>query len=84
MDLADATPQVVTEGMLEGADRVITIGCNVDDACPNAIFDVEDWGLPDPKWLPADEVRAIRDRIRTRVLALLEELEIPVAEGAVV
>ena len=81
LDLGDATPQVVTEEMLEGADRVITMGCNVDDACPAAIFDAEDWGLPDPMGRPAHEVREIRDTIRTRVLALLGELGIPVSEG---
>ncbi len=84
LDLGDATPQVVTEEMLEGADRVITMGCNVDDACPGAIFDAEDWGLPDPKGLPAAEVREIRDTIRARVLVLLEELGIPVPEEAAV
>ena len=77
LDLGDATPQVVTEEMLEGADRVITMGCNVDDACPGAIFDAEDWGLPDPKGRPLREVREIRDTIRARVASLLEELGIP-------
>ena len=84
LELADATPQVVTEEMLEGADRVITMGCNVDDACPGAIFDAEDWGLPDPKGLPAAEVREIRDTIRARVVALLEELGIRAPREAAV
>ena len=30
LELGDATPQVVTEEMLEAADRVITMGCNVE------------------------------------------------------
>jgi arsenate reductase len=31
----------------------------------------EDWALPDPKGRPLEEVRAIRDEIRTRVAALI-------------
>ena len=81
VELGDATPQVVTEEMLEGADRVITMGCNLDDTCPGAIFDSEDWGLPDPKGLPAEEIREIRDRIRARVVDLLDELGIPVEDA---
>ena len=80
LELGDATPQVVTEEMLEAADRVITMGCNVDDACPRAVFDSEGWGLPDPNGRPADEIREIRDTIRARVLALLEELGILVPD----
>lgn len=79
--LGDATSQLVTEEMLEGADRVITMGCNVDDACPGAVFESEDWGLPDPKGRPMDEIRAIRDAIHVRAMELLEELGIP-AQGA--
>lgn len=84
LELGDATPQVVTEKMLEGADRVITMGCTIDNACPGAIFDAEDWGLPDPRGRPAEEIREVRDTIRARVIALPEELEIPVAEGVAV
>ena len=73
LDLGDATPRLVTEG----DDRVITMGCNVDDACPGAVFQSEDWGLPDPKERPMDEVRAIRNTIHARLPELLEELGIP-------
>ena len=77
MAVGDATLELVTEEMLEGADRVVTMGCNVDDACPGAVFQSEDWGLPDPKGRPMDEIRAIRDATHARVLELLEELGIP-------
>ncbi len=82
LDLGVATPRLVTDEMLEGADRVITMGCNVDDACPGAVFQSEDWGLPDPKGRPMDEIRAIRDTIHARVLELLEELGIPAQDAA--
>ena len=39
------------------------------------------WAFPDPKNLPLDEVREIRDRIEQRVTELLHELDrgLPVA-----
>ena len=82
LELGDATPQLVTEEMLEGADHVVTMGCNVDDACPGAVFQAEDRGLPNPKDQPMNEVRAIRETIRDRVLGLLEELGVPAQDQA--
>jgi arsenate reductase (thioredoxin) len=34
-----------------------------------------DWDLPDPKGLPLEQVRAVRDDIATRVGELIEVLE---------
>ena len=52
------------------------MGCGVDaDACPARIMVTEDWGLDDPAGRPMEKVREIRDQIRERVDALLEELK---------
>ena len=75
-DLRAERPKLLTDYMVEQAQRVITMGCAIDsDACP-AIFlrDVEDWGLPDPKGQPLSKVRAIRDTIGRKVEELLREL----------
>ena len=50
-------------------DYVITMGCG--DQCPliPAIHH-EDWNIPDPKGLPFDEFRQVRNLIRERVEAL--------------
>lgn len=55
-------------------DAVVTMGCG--DACPwlPAARRV-DWALPDPKALPDDGFRAVRDEIEHRVQRLLSELE---------
>ena len=54
-------------------DAVVAMGCG--DACPwIAAARREDWALSDPKNLPDDEFRAVRDEIESRVLALLREL----------
>jgi len=54
-------------------DAAITMGCG--DECPlvNAAIH-EDWGIPDPKNLPADGFREIRDLIETKVKDLLGKL----------
>ena len=78
IDISTAVPQLMTTEAVRGADAVITMGCG--DACP--IFPgkrYEDWELDDPKGRPLDEVRAIRDDIRSRVEGLLAELVPPAA-----
>ena len=50
-----------------------TMGCG--DACPMVKAGRhEDWGIPDPKHLPPEEFRAIRDLIRAKVKELLASL----------
>jgi len=52
---------------------VVTMGCG--DACPwIPAARREDWDLPDPKDMAPDALRAVRDDIEQRVLALLREL----------
>lgn len=56
-------------------DFVATMGCG--DACPMVRAKQRaDWSIPDPKHLSPDEFRAVRDLIRDRVRATLEELGI--------
>ncbi|MBK7642751.1 MAG: arsenate reductase ArsC [Planctomycetes bacterium] len=51
----------------------ITMGCG--DACPMVRASVrEDWQLPDPREMPPEEFRKVRDEIERRVLALLARL----------
>ena len=70
IDLADATPQKLTENLARRAQVLITMGCG--DRCPFVPgARVEDWPLPDPKEQPLETVRRIRDEIRTRVEGLL-------------
>ena len=76
IDLSGARPKLLTQEMVDRADRVITMGCSVEESCP-AIFipNVEDWGLEDPAGKPLEKVREIRDEIVRRVQALLQEVQ---------
>jgi arsenate reductase len=55
-------------------DFVVTMGCG--DACPFVrTKHREDWDIPDPKALPPEEFRAVRDFIGSKVKTLLETLD---------
>jgi arsenate reductase len=69
IDLSDRKPQKITPELAEWADVVVTMGCG--DECPYIPGQrYIDWDLPDPKGLPIEEVRAIRDDIARRVAEL--------------
>src|SRR3954447_25480223 len=74
IDLADRTPQLLTRDLAEQADVVVTMGCG--DACPYIPGKrYLDWDLTDPKGLPIDQVREIRDDIAERTEALVADLD---------
>ena len=73
IEIAGAQPRLFTVDDVKVADVVITMGCG--DACP--IFPgkrYEDWKLDDPAGLGVESVRPIRDEIRRRVEALIDDL----------
>ncbi len=78
IDISAEVPKVLTADAVQSSDVVVTMGCG--DACP--FFPgvrYEDWQLADPAGQGVDAVRPIRDEIRARVVALLDELGVPVA-----
>ena len=73
IDLAERKPQQLTTELAQWADVVVTMGCG--DECPYIPGKrYLDWDLPDPKRLPVEQVRVIRDEIADRVRALAGEL----------
>ena len=70
IDLSDAKPQKLTQELAEAATLLITMGCG--DKCPYVPgLRRDDWPLQDPKGLPVEEVRKVRDEIEARVRALI-------------
>lgn len=74
IDISWHQPKKLTPEMMENADRVITMGCGVEESCPATLVPTEDWALEDPKGKSIDKVREIRDQIRVRVGKLLKEI----------
>jgi arsenate reductase len=73
IDIASNQPKILSTEAVQESDVVITMGCG--DTCP--FFPgkrYEDWELDDPAGRPIDAVRPIRDEIRARVEALVEEI----------
>jgi arsenate reductase len=71
IDLSHAGPQKLTQELANDDSLLITMGCG--DKCPYVPgLRRDDWPLKDPKGLPVEEVRVIRDDIRERVQLLLE------------
>ena len=54
-------------------DATVTMGCG--DACPNIPARVrEDWQIPDPREMPPEQFREVRDLIGVKVKELLARL----------
>ncbi|WP_314214409.1 arsenate reductase ArsC [Pseudarthrobacter equi] len=73
IDMSAEVPKILTTEAVRESDVVVTMGCG--DECPYFPGKrYEDWVLEDPAGQGVDAVRPIRDRIRTRVEALITEL----------
>jgi aquaporin NIP len=74
IDISKHVPSRLDFATLDRWDRVITMGCGVQESCPTLRTD-EDWGLEDPVGEPIETFRAIRDEVARRVTQLAEELK---------
>ena len=68
--LAGAATTRLTPELAQQTQVLVTMGCG--DECPYVPgVRRDDWPLEDPKGKPIEKVRAIRDEIRDRVLAMI-------------
>ncbi len=74
IDISHQKPKLLTLEMLEGVERVITMGCGVEGVCPASFVPTEDWELEDPEDKPIEKVRQIRDEIKAKVDELVRTL----------
>jgi arsenate reductase len=70
IDISSARPKLLDPAVAERADRIITMGCDVEGV-PRIDAD---WGLPDPKGQPPERVREIRNMVKQKVSELLATL----------
>jgi arsenate reductase len=73
IDITAEQPKLLSVEAVQDSDVVITMGCG--DTCP--IFPgkrYEDWDLTDPAGQGIDVVRRVRDEIKSRVQALIDEV----------
>jgi arsenate reductase (thioredoxin) len=70
INLSDAQPQLLTQELAQAGSMLITMGCR--EKCPYVPgLRREDWPLRDPKGLPLDDVRKVRDEVRQRIVDLI-------------
>jgi arsenate reductase len=74
MDISHARPKLLDPALAQRADRIITMGCDVEGV-PRVD---DDWGLSDPKGQPSERVNEIRDLVCKRAGELAKELLRPV------
>nr|WP_275039274.1 protein tyrosine phosphatase [Halococcus salifodinae] len=75
-DLAGRTPREITTDELRSCDMVATMGCStLDIEGAESAVDVRDWALDDPGEADIEKVRAIRDEVERRVVALFDGMD---------
>ncbi len=74
LDVSEGKPKLLTQEMADATDRIVTMGCSIEETCPTTFVPTEDWGLEDPAGKSIEQVRAIRDEVQVRVKQLLAEL----------
>ncbi len=76
IDLDDQQPKLLSNNMIESSFKTINMGCMDEESCPSLfVKDVLDWDISDPKEKSIDEVRKIRDKIKTEVMNLIDSLQ---------
>jgi protein-tyrosine-phosphatase len=70
IDISSARPKLLDAARLAAADRIITMGCDVEGV-PRID---DDWGLPDPKGQPLERVREIRDMAKSKAASLADDI----------
>jgi phosphinothricin acetyltransferase len=70
IDISHARPKLIDPALAARADRVITMGCDVE----GLLRVDDDWGLPDPKGQPPERLIEIRDLVCRKAGALAKDL----------
>ncbi|MDH3657151.1 MAG: arsenate reductase ArsC [Nitrosopumilus sp.] len=75
-DMTDQQPKLLSNIMIQNSLKTINMGCMDKESCPSLfVKDVLDWNISDPKEKSIEEVRKIRDQIKTEVMNLIDSLE---------
>jgi arsenate reductase len=75
IDVSQNKPKELTEKMIDAADVVVLTDASLSGAIPGNLRKrmkkkILEWSIPDPQGKDIDEIRFIRDQIRTMVSSL--------------
>ena len=76
IDMTSQSPKTISNSMIDNSFKTINMGCMDKESCP-ALFvkDAIDWNIPDPKEKTIEQVREIRDQIKSEVLNLIASID---------
>ncbi len=76
IEMTQQFPKLLSNSMIRNSFKTINMGCMDKESCPSLfVKDVIDWNLLDPKEKSIEQVRIIRDQIKSEVLNLIESLK---------
>jgi protein-tyrosine-phosphatase len=76
IDMVNQQPKILSNSMIENSFKTVNMGCMDKESCPSLfVKDVLNWNISDPKEKSLNEVREIRDKIKSDVLNLIKSLE---------
>jgi len=75
LHIPETPGRLLTLDLTKQTIKFISMGCGDAEACPARLRDdMEDWEIEDPKGQSIEKVREIREVVRQRVVALVDEL----------
>ena len=76
IDMNSQNPKMLSESMISNSFKTVNMGCMDKESCPGLfVKDVIDWNIPDPKEKTIEQIREIRDQIKSEVLNLIASID---------
>ncbi|MGY5147434.1 MAG: arsenate-mycothiol transferase ArsC [Candidatus Nitrosopumilus sp. bin_7KS] len=76
IDMTNQQPKLLSDSMIENSFKTVNMGCMDKESCPSLfVKDIVNWNISDPKEKSLDDVRKIRDEIKSEVIHLIETLK---------
>ena len=77
IDMLEQSPKILLNTMIENSHKIVNMGCVDEESCPSIfVKDVIDWNVSDPKTQSIEQVRIIRDQIKSKVLNMIDSLKV--------
>ena len=76
IEMTNQQPKLLSDSMIDSSFKTVNMGCMDKESCPSLfVKDILDWNISDPKEKSLEEVRIIRDKIKSEVMNLIKTLE---------
>ncbi len=77
IDMLEQSPKILSNAMIENSHKIVNMGCMDKESYPSIfVKDVINWNVSDPKTQSIEQVRIIRDQIKSKVLGMVDSLKV--------